>query len=83
MTRFVGRLTLSLPLVVTVALSLLEPAVSAKPKGTLYPDTGCSSRIIVIDVYICMKQGQISGPTVFGDRVAKIMTSSIQARAVS
>ena len=68
MTRFDGRLTLSLLLVVTVALSLLEPALSAKPKakpkGTLYPDTGCSSRIIVIGVYICMKQGQISGSTV-------------------
>ena len=64
MTRFDGRLTLSLPLAVTLALSLLEPAVNAKSKGTLYPDTGCSSRMIVIGVYICMEQGQISCSTV-------------------
>ena len=38
--------------------TVVAGAVSAKPKGTLYPDTGCLSRIIVIDVYICMKHGQ-------------------------
>ena len=66
MTWFVARLTLSLSLAVTVALSLLETA-ACSPQGTMCPDMGCLFRIIIIVVYMCMNYSQMSGPASIKD----------------